>query len=51
MVRSSMVGADLNRIWNDFSEFFHPTLKAALDVIQHVDSQPVNYFSFLNYFK
>ncbi len=39
--RSSMVGADLNRVWNDFSEYFHPTVKAAMDAIQHLDDQPV----------
>lgn len=37
-----MVGADLNRVWNDYSEYFHPTIKAAMDVIRNLDNQPVN---------
>ena len=40
-LRSSMVGADLNRVWNDYSEYFHPTVKAAMDAIRHLDDQPV----------
>jgi hypothetical protein len=36
-----MVGADLNRVWNDYSEYFHPTVKAAMDAIRHLDEQPV----------
>lgn len=39
--RSSVVGADLNRVWNDISEFFHPTINAALEAIRRIDNQPV----------
>jgi hypothetical protein len=40
-----MVGADLNRVWNDYSEYFHPTVKAAMDAIRHLDEQPVCLFN------
>jgi len=36
-----MVGADLNRVWSDYSEFFHPTVKAAMDAIRKLDENPV----------
>lgn len=36
-----MVGADLNRVWNDYSEYFHPTVKAAMDAIRNLDEHPV----------
>ena len=42
-----MVGADLNRVWNDYSEFFHPSVKAAMDAIRQLDDQPVSFKSFL----
>ncbi|XP_045026348.1 cytosolic carboxypeptidase 6 isoform X2 [Daphnia magna] len=45
--RSSMVGADLNRVWNDYSEFFHPTVKAAMDAIRHLDEQPDSNLEFI----
>jgi len=38
--RCSMVGADLNRVWNDISEFSHPTISAALDAIRRIDNDP-----------
>ena len=40
-LRCSMVGADLNRVWSDYSEFFHPTVKAAMDAIRQVDENTV----------
>ena len=42
-----MVGADLNRVWNDYSEYFHPTVKAAMDAIQRLDEQPVRHAQIL----
>ena len=47
--RSSMVGADLNRVWNDYSEYFHPTVKAAMDAIRHLDDQPVRLVQILKH--
>jgi Na+-transporting methylmalonyl-CoA/oxaloacetate decarboxylase gamma subunit len=47
--RSSMVGADLNRVWNDYSEYFHPTVKAAMDAIRHLDEQPVRLVKILKH--
>ncbi len=44
-----MVGADLNRVWNDYSEYFHPTIKAAMDAIRHLDDQPVCLVNILKY--
>lgn len=44
--RCNLIGQDLNRAWNIATEFSHPTILAARNLLKELDASEVDFYLF-----
>lgn len=47
--RCNLIGQDLNRVWNIATEFSHPTILAARNLLKELDASEVDFYLFLKF--